>query len=143
MKKIITALLLICMVFCLCACGDTSAPTTEPQGTEPQGTTAPQLTAPQPTDPEPTEPQGTTYTIKVVDEGGNPVAGAMVQLCAEVCIPRVTDAEGNAVFENQEERDDYKASVTAYPAGYEALGEQTDFYFDGTYEVTITVKAVA
>ena len=143
MKKLFAALLLVCMVFMLCACGGNETPT-EPQETEPQVTTAPVTTEPQPTDPEPPVPQGVTYTIKVVDEGGNPVAGAMVQLCAEVCIPRVTDAEGTAVYENQAERDDYKASVTSYPTGYEALGEQTDFYFEaGSYEVTITVKAVA
>lgn len=143
MKKIFAALLLISMIFCLCACGGNETPT-EPQGTETQGTTEPQVTDPQPTETDPTEPQGATYTIKVVDEGGNPVVGAMVQLCAEVCMPKMTDAEGMAVYENQVERDDYKASVTSYPAGYEALTEQVDFYFEaGSYEVTITVKAVA
>lgn len=143
MKKLFAALLLVSMVFCLCACGGSNnTTTTEPQETEPQQT-EPQVTQPQETEPDPTEPEGVTYTIKVVDEGGNPVAGAMVQLCAEVCMPKLTDANGAAVYENQEERSDYKAAVTSYPAGYEALGEQVDFYFDGAYEVTITVKAVA
>lgn len=146
MKKLFAALLLVSMIFSLCACGGNNTPT-EPQGTQPQQTqnqeTKPQPTEPDPTQPDPTEPKGATYTIKVVDEGGNPVAGAMVQLCAEVCMPKITGADGAAVYENQEERSDYKASVTAYPAGYEALGEQVDFYFDGAYEVTITVKAVA
>lgn len=143
MKKLFAAMLLVCMVFSLCACGEKETPT-EPQGTEPQAT-QPQTTAPeQPTEPEKTEPQGVAYTVKVVDEGGNPVAGVMVQLCAEICMPKITDAEGKAVYENQEERSDYKASVTIYPEGYEALGEQTDFYYEeGSYEVTITVKAVA
>ena len=143
MKKLFAALLLVCMVFTLCACGGNETPT-EPQVTDPQGTTEPQVTDPQPTETKPTEPEGATYTITVVDEGGNPVAGAMVQLCAEICMPKITDAEGKAVYENQEERSDYKASVTSYPAGYEALSEQTDFYFEeGSYEATITVKAVA
>ncbi len=146
MKKLFAALLLICMVFSLCACGGNTP--TEPQGTQPQQTqnqeTEPLVTDPQPTQPDVTEPNGVTYTVKVVDEGGNPVAGVMVQLCAEICMPKFTDADGAAVYTNQEERSDYKASVTSYPAGYEALGEQTDFYFEqGSYEVTITVKAVA
>ena len=142
MKKLIAALLLVCMAVALCACGNNETPT-EPQGTQPQQT-EPQPTETQPTEPNVTEPQGVSYTVKVVDEGGNPVAGAMVQLCAEVCMPKLTNAEGVAVYENQEERSDYKASVTSYPAGYEALDEQTDFYFgEDTYEVTITVKAVA
>ena len=130
MKKLIAALLLVSMVFCLCACGGSqdnneSAPATDPAPSE-------------------TEAQGVTYTIKVVDEGGNPVAGAMVQLCSDLCLPKLTDANGLAVYENQEEKDNYKASVTNYPAGYEQLGEETEIYFgEGVYEVTITVKAVA
>lgn len=132
MKKLIAALLLVTMVICLCACGQTQ----NINETEPQN-----VTEPAPTE---TEAQGVTYTIKVVDEGGNPVAGAMVQLCSDLCLPKITDASGLAVYENQEELSNYKASVTSYPAGYEQLGEETDFYFgEGNYEVTITVKAVA
>ena len=133
MKKILAALLLVCMAVCLCACGES---------TEPEVTT-PQITLPQVTEPEKTEPQGVTYTVKVVDEGGNPVAGAMVQLCAVSCLPKITDAQGVAVYENMEERSDYKASVTMYPEGYEQLGDVVDHYLDGATEVTITVKAVA
>lgn len=132
MKKLIAALLLVSLVFCLCACGQTQ---------NNDETEAPEVTIPEETEP---EVQGVTYTIKVVDEGGNPVAGAMVQLCSDLCLPKITDANGMAVYENQEELDNYKASVTTYPTGYEQLGEETDFYFGtGNYEVTITVKAVA
>lgn len=133
MKKLIAAMLLVCMALCLCACG----------GNEVADPTEPKLTLP-PTQPEETQPQGETYTVKVIDEGGNPVAGVMVQLCSELCVPKITDANGMAVYENMEERSDYKASVTSFPQGYEQLGEQTDFYFEnGAKEVTITVKAVA
>ena len=132
MKKLIAAMLLVSLVFCLCACGQTQ---------ENNETEAPEVTIPQETEPQAT---GVTYTIRVVDEGGNPVAGAMVQLCSDMCLPKITDAEGLAVFENQEEKDNYKASVTTYPTGYEQLGEETEFYYGtGNYEVTITVKAVA
>ncbi len=131
MKKLIAALLLVTMVFCLCACGEDK--NTDNNASDPIVT-----------DPVDTEPQGVTYTVKVVDEGGNPVAGAMVQLCSDLCLPKLTDANGVAVYENQEEKDNYKASITTYPAGYEQLGEETEFYFaEGVYEVTITVKAVA
>ncbi len=133
MKKLFAALLLVCMAVCLCACGGNE--TKEPE------VTLPQITLPQVTEP---EEIGVTYTVKLVDEGGNPVAGAMVQLCAESCIPKLTDANGVAVFENMEERSDYKASVTMYPEGYEQLGETVDHYLEnGAKEVTITVKAVA
>lgn len=136
MKKLFAALLLVCMAVSLCACGASEA--TEPQDTIP-AVTQPQVTE-APTEAEAT---GVTYTIKVVDEGGNPVAGAMVQLCAEMCLPKITDSNGVAVYENMEERSDYKASVTVYPAGYEQLGDVVDHYLDGATEVTITVKAVA
>lgn len=147
MKKLFAILLLVCMVFTLCAC-DAEKPEETGAATSGQETTAPVESDPTeaPTDPEPTEtqPQGVTYTIKVVDEGGNPVPGMMVQLCAESCMPRLTDADGNAIYENQVERSDYKASVTVYAEGYEAASEQVDYYFgEGNYEVTITVKAVA
>ena len=56
---------------------------------------------------------------------------------------KITDAQGVAVYENMEERSDYKASVTMYPEGYEQLGDIVDHYLDGATEVTITVKAVA
>lgn len=131
MKRFFAALLLVCMAVCLCACGGTD----EPEVTQPK------LTLPQVTEEQQT---GVTYTVKVVDEGGNPVSGAMVQLCAEMCIPKLTDANGVAVFENMEERSDYKASVTVYPEGYAQLGDTVDHYLEnGATEVTITVKAVA
>ena len=135
MKKIFAALLLVCMAVCLCACGGSEVEETQ--------ATTPSITLPQATEPEKTEPQGVTYTVKVVDEGGNPVVGAMVQLCADSCLPKITGADGVAVYENMEERSDYKASVTMYPAGYEQLGDVVDHYLDGATEVTITVKAVA
>ena len=133
MKKILAALLLVCMAVCLCACGNN-----EP--TEPQNT-APQITLPQVTEPEPT---GVTYTVKVVDEGGNAVSGVMVQLCAEQCVFAATNENGVASFADKEERDDYKASVLQCPEGYEMTGDTNEYYYgSGVYEVTITVKAVA
>lgn len=151
MKKLFAILLLVCMVFTLCACGNEPAEenkadaTTVPQASEENKPTTPDATEPQVTEPQVTEPEktGVTYTIKVVDEGNNPVPGVFVQLCADKCIPKATDENGAAIYENQEERSDYKASVTVFPAGYEAAGEQTDFYFENTYEVTIVIKAVA
>lgn len=154
MKKIFALLLLACMVFTLCACDDKAAagntdtqaptePATEPKTTEPDVTVP--ATAPVATEPVATEPiqAGPTYVIKVVDEGGNPVEGMFVQLCGEMCIPKMTDANGEAIYADQELRDDYKASVTVYKEGYEAASDQVDYYFEGGFEVTIVVKAVA
>ena len=130
MKKLIAVCLLMCVVLGLCACGDTTpATTTEPTTTEPATETT-------------TEAAASGYTVKVVDEGGNPVAGAMVQICqGESCLPGVLGADGTAIFQVAEA--DYKVSfLGGVPAGYEYTTEETEFYFDN-YEVTIVLKAVA
>lgn len=150
MKKILlVSLLLLSMLLGLCACGGGD----ETQTTDPAATTAPtadsgETTAPNETEPDETEPDETepsnepTYTVKVVDEANNPIAGAMVQLCMEACVPAVTNEEGVAEFFLEE--NDYKVSFVMMPAGYELTGEQTQFYFeDGSHEMTIVLKAVA
>ena len=128
MKKLIAALLLGAMVFCLCACGKT----------QDNNETDPAITDPAPTE---TEAQGVTYTIKVVDEGGNPVVGAGVQLCKDTCLPAITDEDGIAEFRVAEDPE-YKVSFMSVPEGYE--GAEEAYYFEsGSYELVITLKAVA
>ena len=134
MKNIVMLLLALSLVFALCVCGETAEPATTTQATT-EATEAKTETT------EPTVPEGkVVYKVKVVDEGGNPVAGAMVQLCLEACIPSVTDAEGVATYTVDEAN--YKVSFVAMPQGY--TSDVTEFYFDaGSYELTITLKAVA
>lgn len=127
-KRFLVFMLGISLVLCLCACAETDAPV--------QTTTAPTVQ-----ETEETVDDGkVTYTVKVVDEAGNPVASAAVQLCKDSCLPGMTNAEGVATFRVAE--DAYKVSFMAMPAGFEAEAEE--FYFeDGAYELTITLKAVA
>ena len=136
MKNLIAGLLLVCMLLCLCACGQTETP--EPTTTEPA--------VEQTTDPaqQVTEDDGTaTYTAKIVDEGGNPIAGAMVQICKDDCFPAVTDAQGVATF-NRPETQGYKISFISLPSGYDYADETTEFYYEGDEkDMTITLKAVA
>lgn len=133
LKNILMLILALCMVFCLCACGnekpnnneETPAPSSTADATE--GTTE-------------ADDGKVTYIVTVVDEGGNPVAGALVQLCLEACVPGATDAEGKATY-NVEEAD-YKVSFVSMPAGY--TSDVNEFYFEeGKYELTITLKAAA
>ena len=138
--KILCAVaMLLCMMLSLCACGGSEAAPTEPETTE-----APvQEVTEAPAETEAALPEGMViYTVKVVDENGNPIGGAMVQLCKDSCVPGVTDAEGTASFTLAE--DDYKASMLTMPAGFE-YAEDTDAYYfeDGAYELTIVLKAVA
>lgn len=133
LKNILLLVLALCMVFALCACGnekpdnneETPAPSSTADATE--GTTE-------------ADDGKVTYTVTVVDEGGNPVACALVQLCLEACIPGATNAEGKATY-NVEEAD-YKVSFVSMPAGY--TSDVNEFHFEeGKYELTITLKAVA
>lgn len=135
MKNVITLLLALSMVFLLCACNSATNETPTTQATTQATESKPAETT------EPAIPEGkAVYTVKVVDEGGNPVAGAMVQLCLEACIPGATNAEGVASFTVDVAA--YKVSFIAMPEGY--TSDATEFYFDGdSTEMTITLKAVA
>jgi len=140
MKKLSLLALVLCLALSLCACGGSEAPATEAPATQAPATEAPATEA---REAEPAIPEGMVqYTITVVDEGGNPIAGAMVQMCKDSCIPGMTDAEGVATFTMAE--DDYKVSFLTMPAGFELVDETSEFYFDnGSTEMTITLKAVA
>lgn len=145
MKNILTVLLLLCMVLCLCACGNNEAANNNDAATNPPASD-PVDTKPVETDPvetEPSVPDGRAqYTAIVVDEGGNAIAGAMVQICKEDCFPGVTDAEGKAVF-TRPETEGYKISFISLPAGYDYTTEETDFYYEGdSKEITIVLKAI-
>lgn len=139
MKNMIALALALCLMLSLCACGGDAAVETQPKETEApavETTAAPEVEAP-------AVPEGmVVYTVTVVDEGGNPVPSAMVQLCKDSCVPGVTNESGVATFTLAE--DAYKASMLSMPAGYEYAGETEEFYFEnGSFEVTIVLKAVA
>lgn len=139
-KKFSLLALVLCLVLSLCACGGSEAPATEAPVIEAPATEAPVVEEPE---TEPTLAEGmAVYTITVVDEGGNPIAGAMVQMCKDSCIPGMTDGSGVATFTMTE--DDYKVSFLTMPAGFELVDETSEFYFEsGSTEMTITLKAVA
>lgn len=86
--------------------------------------------------------EGANYTIRVVDQNGNPVKGAMVQMCesAEVCLtPILTDANGEAVYTQPEK--EYKAAITNLPEGYESTTTGYTYFED--YVATIVVNKTA
>lgn len=141
MKRFGITALVICMMLVLCACGGsdevpaaTEAPTTQATVVE---------TTEAVVEEEATVPEGMiSYTVTVVDEEGTPVAGAMVQLCKDSCIPGVTNDAGVAAFRVYE--DDYKVSMLMMPEGYAYAGEEEEFYFEtGSYELTIVLKPAA
>ncbi len=138
MKKLLFLLLALCMVLSLCACGsdENEAPetTTAPMESEDPTTSRPEESTTEDKD------QGTVYRVTVVDEEGNPIAGAVVQICLDSCYPAVTNAEGVAEYTVEEA--DYKVSLVSLPEGYTYATEEEAFYFaDGSTELTITLKA--
>ena len=152
MKKLLCILLALCFVFALAACGEsetaegteTAAPTDNqtPETTEtpetPEETDAQTGTKPTPSIDENT----VEYTIKVVDEAGNPVAAATIaQICDEVCVPvKLTDGVGTKSLEANE---NYHVNLTVMPEGFEYASGETEYYFDETNTCTIVLKAVA
>lgn len=127
-SKLLWITLAVCMLLTLCACGNG----------EPAQTTAPETTLPVETT-RPTE-QASGYTVKVVDENGNPIVGAAVQLCSDTCYPNATDANGEAFFQLAEA--EYKVSFLFLPVGYTYSTDAQEFYFEsGATELTVVLKA--
>ncbi len=143
-KRLVTAVLMLCLAFSLVACGGNGSDAdTQKNNTEnsQQDDAQANNDADTESESENVDDGKITYKITVVDEGGNPVAGAMVQLCDDAnCMPKITDANGVAEF-SAAEFDGYIVKVASAPAGYELI---TDEYtsLDGATELTLTVKAV-
>lgn len=143
MKKAFLLVLALCMALCLCACGgDSNEDAAAPEVTE--APEVPEVTEEVTEAPTEAAPAGIVYSVKLVDEGGNPVVGTMIQICqGELCLmPCATDADGVATF-NVTEEGAYEAKLLTLPAGYEYATEEQVFPFGDSLEITITLKAVA
>lgn len=129
-KHFLVLMLIMGVLFAFCACGsEPAAP----------ATTQPTVASVEQTEPQPTEDGKVTYTVKVVDGEGAPLAGVAVQICKDSCLPGVTNAEGVATF-RVVEAEGYKASFLTVPEGYTA--EATDIYFEsGSTELTLVLTA--
>ena len=146
MKKKIAYILMSTIVMTaglgLVACGSA-----DDNGTETTTVTTSEVTTPVPT----TKQEETTnkdednklaYQVKVVDEAGNPIANAMVQMCKDSCVPAVTNADGVAEFKL--EAADYDVKFIELPAGYTYSGDEQVFKFaEGELKLTITLKAAS
>lgn len=136
--KNLTRILALALVLCLSLSffGCTQSPAENPEVSTPST----EATIPTTEATEPTDDGKETYTVKVVDENGNPVTGGMIQFCLDSCMPCMLDAQGIATMNLVPAN--YKVSFTMMPAGYVLAGEATEFYFDaGSYELTIVLKA--
>ncbi len=131
MKKwMCVTIAVLCMALCLCACNDPA----EPQGDTDATTTVATTTT--------TQPQAATFEVKVVDGNGAPVQGVMIQICKDICIPKVTDADGVALFDLEIE-DGHKLSVLSCPTGYTYTGEAEIYLESGSTSYTVEVQGEA
>ena len=73
---------------------------------------------------------------------GNPVAGVMLQICKDSCIPAKTDENGIATF-NIEVTSEHKLSVLSCPTGYEYRGDAEVYMEDGATEYTVELNEAA
>lgn len=86
------------------------------------------------------ENTGVSYTIRVIDQNGDAVVGAMVQMCSDSCFPfDPTDENGESV--SVREVDDFKAQVVSLPDGYTDTtnGEYQQFSGDAENGFTVTI----
>lgn len=145
MKKLFALLAVLCLVFSLCACGgnsDTDENTDNDVNVENQtDDNSEDVDVEDKTEDESEAESAATFKVTVVDEGGNPVVGCMVQVCKDTCLPAITNAEGVATFSLTIE-DGHKLQVSSCPEGYEYDGEESIYLEAGATEYTLTLKAV-
>ncbi len=120
----------------------TPVPTQTPTPRKPKKTEAPKKTAPpKPTEtPEETEaPSEATYTIKVVDQNGDPVPNASISICTDTaCEIRKTNKRGQVVYQGAPYA--YHILLLKLPKGY-SFGGKTDAYTsEKSSTVTFKVK---
>ena len=140
MKRILALTLALMLMLCLCACGENAD---QPQETTTNPTTTQESVsanggfAERPSE----DSDEIEYVVKVTDTDGNPIPGAMVQVCKDSCVPGTTDADGIAKFTVTETG--YKASFLMLPENYVYVDDSvTEWYFeDGSFELTIQLKA--
>jgi maltose-binding protein MalE len=134
----VLCLCLLCTVACDQGEGEeqsTKAETNAPESTE--ATT--EQTTEQVTEEVTTDDGKVTYTVKVVDANGAPVAGAAVQFCDDngCRMPVATNAEGIVTLRDAESN--FHVTLASVPEGFAA--DPTEYYFDGAFELTITLNA--
>ena len=142
MKKLICMLLALGCVFALAACGEAEPATNENTTTVETTENVPGETTAEVAEDTTVADTTVLYTIKVVDEAGNPVKEATIaQICDETCMPvKLVDGVGEKKIEPNE---NYHANLTIMPDGYEYATGEEEYYFDETYTCTIVLKAVA
>ncbi len=75
-----------------------------------------------------------TYTVELLDQYGDPVVGARVQMClGTLCTPFAAATDDSGQTSKKSKVDEYKAQISVLPNGYTA--DTTEYHpFDGSAE---------
>lgn len=142
-KRALTLVLALTLLFCLAACGDSSdtssSDKTESSKTDISSDAASDVS--KETSTAESEAETAKFTVKVVDADGNAIKGAAVQICKDTCVFAETDDNGIASFD-AEITDGYKLSVLSCPDGYVYEGEAEVYLESGITEYTVTLSTV-
>jgi len=136
LKMMCVFLLAVCLLGTLCAC-DAGGKNPNPDSSVTDDSSVDDSSVPAGDESsQPVDDGKVTYTVTVKDADGNPVSGAMVQICKETCFPTMTDANGVATWSMEE--DEYKISFAMTPAGFAV--EEAYYFEDDATEMTITLQ---
>ena len=142
LKRIFATILMLCMVSALTACGGNAGGDTEKntQNSQNESTVDKNTETEKNTE---VDDGKVVYKVTVVDEAGNPIVKAMVQVCEDgnCFAPVFTDDNGVAEFKLVE-KDGYSTKLVKNPDGYEAVESDYVYFETGEKEVTLTVKKV-
>ena len=138
-KRLVTAILMLCLAFSLVACGGTNGSNGDTQKENTENTQQDDAQANKDTEEESEEENvddgKIEYKVILVDASGAPVAGQMIQVCDETnCFaPVATDADGVATFRLVESNEYHAKLLTASDDAY--------VYFEaGSTELTLTME---
>lgn len=134
MKRLIALMMILSVAVCLVACGGGDGTT----GPAPSTTTQPTPTTTQPVPTTTVAEKVYNYKIRVVDDQGNPIAGAYVIFCLEQCNFYETNEDGWALID-VEIADGYQAHIMSLPEGYEdyTFSEEYIKFAPGQTEMTL------
>lgn len=128
LKSIFALLLVLCMVFTLCACGESTDGKKTDKETEEQAEAG---------ENEDTKPKTAEYVVFVEDEDGDPVEGVELKFNKDTGDTTITtDEDGKAKLTCLVT--DIVVTVEEVPEDYEEDSEE--YEFDDEFEITITLE---
>jgi len=82
------------------------------------------------------------YVVKVVDQYGNPVVGATLQMCSDLgCIPFDAPTDVNGESTHAFISGEFQAKINSLPEGYFVDGdEELEVYYDFDFDYTVTLE---